>query len=84
MPQTGEAKMSWYKARMSGNGQGLVIEQDTGRAVAVTYDEKDAALVAAAPELLDALRLVLAHDGALTGADWTVIRAAIARAEGEG
>lgn len=42
--------MSWYKARMSGNGQGLVIE-DTGRNVAVTYDEKDAALVAAAPAL---------------------------------
>ena len=42
--------MSWYKAR-SGNGQGLVVEEDTGRDVAVTYDEKDAALVAAAPAL---------------------------------
>ena len=53
--------MSWYKARMSGNGQGLVIEQDTGRDVAVTYDEKDAALVAAAPELLDALKGLFEH-----------------------
>ena len=44
----------------------------------------NARLIAAAPELLDALRLVLAHDGALTGADWTAIRAAIAKAEGEG
>ena len=42
----------------------------------------NARLIAAAPELLDALRLVLAHDGALTGADWTAIRAAIAKAEG--
>jgi len=44
----------------------------------------NARLIAAAPELLDALRLVLAHAGALTGADWTAIRAAIAKAEGEG
>lgn len=46
---------NWYPARSSG-GQGLVIEDDTGRNVAVTYDEKDAALVAAAPELLEALK----------------------------
>ena len=44
----------------------------------------NARLIAAAPELLDALRLVLAHDGALTGADWTAIRAAIAKTEGTG
>ncbi len=42
----------------------------------------NARLIAAAPELLDALRLVLAHDGALTGADWTAIRAAVDKAEG--
>ena len=47
-------------------------------------ERANARLIAAAPELLDALRLVLAHDGALTGADWTAIRAAIAKAEGEG
>ena len=44
----------------------------------------NARLIAAAPELLDALRLVLAHDWPLTGAEWTAIRAAIAKAEGEG
>jgi hypothetical protein len=42
----------------------------------------NARLIAAAPELLDALRRVLAHDGALTGADWTAIRAAVDKAEG--
>jgi hypothetical protein len=42
----------------------------------------NARLIAAAPELLDALRLVLAHDGALTGADWETIRAAVDKAEG--
>ena len=47
--------MNWYAGKGSG-GQGTVIEEDTGRTVAVAYDEKDAALLAAAPELLAALR----------------------------
>lgn len=51
--------MSWYKARMSGNGQGLVVDADTGRNVAVTYDEQYAALVAAAPDLRAAVQGLL-------------------------
>jgi hypothetical protein len=43
--------MNWY-ASNTGNDQGLVIEEDTGRNVAVTYDKADAPLVAAAPALL--------------------------------
>jgi len=42
----------------------------------------NARLIAAAPELLDALRMVIAHDGRLTGADWETIRAAVDKAEG--
>lgn len=42
----------------------------------------NARLIAAAPELLAALRMVIAHDGRLTGADWTVIRDAVDKAEG--
>ena len=44
----------WYPKKSSG-GQGTVNEEDTGRTVALAYDEKDAALLAAAPALLAAL-----------------------------
>ena len=43
---------NWYEVK-TGNHQGLVIEEGTGRNVAVTYDEKDAKLVALAPRLLE-------------------------------
>lgn len=45
---------SWYSAN-TGNHQGLVIEEATGRNVAVAYDKKDAAILASAPDLLTAL-----------------------------
>lgn len=44
----------WYEANSPGH-QGLVISESTGMNIAVTYDEKDAALIAAAPEMLEAL-----------------------------
>lgn len=44
--------------------------------------EANARLIAAAPELLETLRLVLNHDGRLTGGDLATIHAAIAKAEG--
>ncbi len=47
----------WYSASTSGN-QGLIVEDDTGRNVAVTYDKADAALIAAAPAMLEALHTV--------------------------
>ena len=45
----------WYVGNNSNDSQGLIIDENTGRNVAVTYDAKDAALIAAAPELLAAL-----------------------------
>ena len=42
---------TWY-AKSGSMGQGLIIEEETGRNVAVAYDESDADLLAAAPELL--------------------------------
>jgi hypothetical protein len=43
---------NWYEANMGNNHQGLVIEEETGRNVAVAYDKADARLISAAPELL--------------------------------
>lgn len=52
--------MNWYAKKWSG-GQGIVIDEDTGRNVAIAYDEKDTALLAAAPEMAEALRYALRH-----------------------
>lgn len=49
----------WYAAKMGNDHQGLVIDEKTGVNIAVTYDKKDAPLVAAAPELWDALHDLL-------------------------
>lgn len=46
--------MKWY-FKLATMGQALVIDEADGRNVAVAYDEKDAALLAAAPELLKRL-----------------------------
>lgn len=44
----------WYGKKTSA-GQGIIIDEETGRTVAVTYDEKDFRLVAAAPEMKNAI-----------------------------
>jgi len=48
--------MKWYEAK-TGNHQGLIVEEETGRNVAVTYEKKDAALIIA---LVNAARCALA------------------------
>ena len=50
--------MSWYTSH-GGAGQGLVIDEESGHTIAVAYDEKNAALLAAAPDLLKALQDIL-------------------------
>ena len=47
-------KHNWYAKETSG-GQALVIDEDTGRNVAVAYSAEDAPLLASAPLLLEAL-----------------------------
>lgn len=74
---------SWYVANGPG-GQGHVVSETDGRNVAITYDEKDAPLVAAAPELLKALEII-----SLRCDEWgyhslgEIADAAIAKARGE-
>lgn len=82
----------WYEAS-TGNEQGLIIEEGTGRNVAVAYDKADSPLIAAAPAMLAALELAegwidAEREGEETGegqqARWILdtIRAAIAAATG--
>lgn len=42
---------NWYAAKAGNDSQGLVIEESTGRNVAVTYDKADAELVARSPAM---------------------------------
>jgi hypothetical protein len=50
----------WYEASM-GNHQGLVVDEQTGANVAVVYDKANARLIASAPELLEALAVLVDH-----------------------
>ena len=51
--------MEWYKKQGS-SGQALVIDEETGRTVAVAYDGRaDGGLLAAAPALRKALSEIL-------------------------
>lgn len=59
----------WYESK-TGNDQGLVIDEITGSNVAVTYDRNDAALMAAAPELLALAEAISFDPYALTPDQW--------------
>ena len=51
---------TWYAKTInkdSAHEQGLIIDENTGANIAITLDPKDAILAAAAPELLEALKL---------------------------
>lgn len=46
----------WYVAE-TGNHQGLIIDEATGENIAISYKKEDAPLLAAVPELLEALKV---------------------------
>lgn len=49
----------WYDGKMATNSdQGIVASEITGESIAVIYDKKNLPLIAAAPELLEALKLL--------------------------
>jgi hypothetical protein len=62
--------MNWYACKSAGAVQGLVIEEGTGRNVAVAYDEKDTALLAAAPRLKAALKALVEGPGLCGKEEW--------------
>jgi hypothetical protein len=45
----------WYEAQ-TGTHQGLVVEEGTGKTIAVTYGKADTPLIVAAPKMLRALK----------------------------
>lgn len=48
-------RLLWYSAKSANDSQGLIVEEQTGRNVAVSYDVKDAPLLAAAPAMHKAI-----------------------------
>lgn len=60
-------KQKWYSSTDPNAIQGHVIDDADGRSVAVTYEPKDAQLVAAAPTMLDALYACLETLQAIDG-----------------
>ena len=75
---------TWY-AQKGSMGQGIIADGDTGRTVAVAYDEKDAPLLAAVPDLFHGCEVALAamESGPGTREEARIIRDAIRKAKGE-
>lgn len=53
--------MRWYTLSKKDDRQGVVCCEGDGRTVAVTYDAKDAGLIANAPRMRDALLAIRAR-----------------------
>jgi len=51
----------WIASVTSSQTQGLIYAEKDGANIAVTYATQDAALIAAAPDLLKALRIIQAN-----------------------
>ena len=69
---------NWY-SKNDTYGHSKIACEDTGRTVAVAYDEKDGALLASAPELLAALKGMMQEFGGGYGALDPEISADISR-----
>lgn len=71
-------KNTWY-AKSTGTHQGLIIEERTGANIAISYDKTNAPLIAAAPDLLEALQEVIAISDRKHNS-WEKAKAALAKA----
>ena len=53
--------MKWYAKDLNNVAdQAVIIDEGTGKNIAVAYDKKDMDLIAAAPELLEACKAAIA------------------------
>ena len=74
--------MKWYAKDLNNVAdQAVIIDEGTGKNIAVAYDKKDMDLIAAAPELLEACKMVLASSTSLGDVVVRVLYSAIAKAE---
>jgi hypothetical protein len=73
--------MNWT-GQITSSDQGLIIDDETGRNIAVAYDPKHTSLIASTPDLLKALEIIAAGN---TDPDRMVdiARAAIDKTTGE-
>jgi hypothetical protein len=75
--------MNWT-GQVTSSDQGLIIDDETGLNIAVAYDPGHTNLIAAAPDLLNAVRFLLSnHDNRISKPDRDAAYAAIAKAKGE-
>jgi hypothetical protein len=92
MTQPAKHTPQWYAANMGNDHQGLVVDEQTGRNVAVAYDKSDVHMLAAAPAMYEALKGMVTmydslnksnkHDGACPCYHCQA-RAALAQADGK-
>jgi hypothetical protein len=76
----------WYTKTKERDAQGLIYSESTGANIAVSYDPRNANLIAAAPDMLAALELIADvwdQHGIETDQHETEVRAAIAKAKGK-
>ena len=79
--------MKLYHTNLEGpHDQALIIDEETGRNVAVVYDKKDAPLLAASADLLEACKMTLAeirkrNQCQFWNKQWPVLESAVNKAE---
>jgi hypothetical protein len=74
--------MNWT-GQVTSSDQGLIIDNETGRTIAVAYDPMHTNLIAAAPKLLKALQFVMTAHGEQLDTAVAQAHAAIEEATGE-
>ena len=81
-------KTQWYVAK-TGNHQRLIIDENTGKSIAVIYEAENADVISAVHDLLEAAKEMISpartdcNDRNCGACSWCKIQAAINKAKGE-